>query len=96
MAAFFGFKKSLNTHCYQLGVVKLSKVLWWCLQEQIRKHKKTFFSLFIDICDRFRTYRTRFGTYRACFGTYRDRFETYRNHLHRCLRPPRNLLRPPS
>ena len=60
MAAFFGFKKSLNTHCYQQGVVKLSKVLWWCLQKHIRKYKKTIFPLFIDICDRFRTYRARF------------------------------------
>ena len=92
MAAFFGFKKSLNTHCYQQGVVKLSKVLWWCLPKHIRKYKKTIFPLFIDICDRFRTYRTRFGTYltrfgtcRACFGTYHACFGTYRDHLHRCL-----------
>ena len=84
MAAFFGFKKSLNTHCYQQGAVKLSKVLWWCLQKHIRKYKKTIFPLFIDICDRF-------GTYRDHFGTYHDRFRTYRDHLHRCLLPPRNL-----
>ena len=43
MAAFFGFEKSLNTHCYQQGVVKLSKELWWCLQKHIRKYKKQFF-----------------------------------------------------
>lgn len=43
MAAFFGFKKSLNTHCYQQGVVKLSKVFWWCLQKHIRKYKKKQF-----------------------------------------------------
>ena len=71
MAAFFGFKKSLNTHCYEQGAVKLSKAFWWCLQKYIRKYKKINFPLFIDICDRFRTYRTRFGT--------------YRDHLCRCL-----------
>ena len=81
MAAFFGFKKSLNTHCYQQGVVKLSKVLWWCLQEQIRKYQKNIFFLFIDICDRFRTYHDHFGTYRDHFGTYRDRFGTYRTRF---------------
>ena len=92
MAAFFGFEKYLNTHCYQQGAVKLSKALWWCLQKYIRKYKKTIFPLFIDICDRFRTYRDHFGTYRDHFGTYhdrfgtyRDRFGTYRDHLHRCL-----------
>mgnify|MGYP000965062153 CR=1 FL=1 len=85
MAAFFGFKKSLNTHFYQQGVVKLSKELWWYLQKHIRKYKKPIFPLFIDICDRLRTYRTRFGTYRARFGTYRDHLGTYCDHLCRCL-----------